>query len=388
MRPTVRRRPLLPSPLLVLSSPARRPRRRRAHRDHRRQGLPGLRSAHRSRDRGHRQRHDRRRSERTSRSPRTPSAWTRRQVGDARTGQCRDIARAWSRSMPSIPPTTRPPKASAAWPRPCASGRRSIRRPNCGRPPGRTGVTTAIVLPSGGFIGGQAAIVETYQGPVAEMVRKAPVGVTLDLGAREAAEAGSRPELFLRLRELLETARLTGRARCRSTVRSSGPRGRSAPTSARSSPSSRARSPCSCMQNARRTSRRCSRSRGSCRSASCSTARPRAGRWPPTWPRPKRPWSSAGWRTCQSDFDELGRDARERRAAAPCRRPGRRHVTRRKHVQGCDPTARRATRSRTDCPWDAALACRHADAGGGVRRRRDARVPPAGPRRQCRRVGR
>jgi imidazolonepropionase-like amidohydrolase len=74
-------------------------------------------------------------------------------------------------------------------------------------PARQDGITTAVVLPSGGFIGGQAAMVETYQGPVAEMVRKAPIGVTLDLGAREAAEAGSRPELFLRLRELLETAK-------------------------------------------------------------------------------------------------------------------------------------------------------------------------------------
>jgi imidazolonepropionase-like amidohydrolase len=38
------------------------------------------------------------------------------------------------------------------------------------------------------------------------MVRRAPVGVTLDLNARDAAAAGSRGELFFRLRELLDLA--------------------------------------------------------------------------------------------------------------------------------------------------------------------------------------
>lgn len=70
------------------------------------------------------------------------------------------------------------------------------------------GVTHAVVLPSGGFIGGQGAFVETWAGPASEMVRRAPVGMTLDLGGREAAEAKSRGELYLRLRELLETAKL------------------------------------------------------------------------------------------------------------------------------------------------------------------------------------
>jgi imidazolonepropionase-like amidohydrolase len=75
-------------------------------------------------------------------------------------------------------------------------------------PARQDGLTNVVVLPSGGFVGGQAALVETLEGPVSEMVRKAPIGVMLDLGAREAAEAGARPELFARLRELLETARL------------------------------------------------------------------------------------------------------------------------------------------------------------------------------------
>jgi imidazolonepropionase-like amidohydrolase len=73
-------------------------------------------------------------------------------------------------------------------------------------PARQDGITNVVVTPSGGFVGGQAALVETLQGPAAQMVRRAPVGVTLDLNARDAAAAGSRGELFFRLRELLDLA--------------------------------------------------------------------------------------------------------------------------------------------------------------------------------------
>jgi imidazolonepropionase-like amidohydrolase len=73
-------------------------------------------------------------------------------------------------------------------------------------PARQDGITNVVVTPSGGFVGGQAALVETFQGPAAQMVRRAPVGVTLDLNARDAAAAGSRGELFFRLRELLDLA--------------------------------------------------------------------------------------------------------------------------------------------------------------------------------------
>jgi imidazolonepropionase-like amidohydrolase len=69
------------------------------------------------------------------------------------------------------------------------------------------GVTHAVVMPAGGFVGGQAALVETLEGPVGQMVRKAPVGLAVDLTDRESAEVRSRGELLLRFRELLEDAR-------------------------------------------------------------------------------------------------------------------------------------------------------------------------------------
>lgn len=77
-------------------------------------------------------------------------------------------------------------------------------------PARQDGVTHAVVLPGGGFVGGQAALVETLEGPRAEMIRKAPIGITVDLTDRESAGAESRGELLLRLRELLENAKLYG----------------------------------------------------------------------------------------------------------------------------------------------------------------------------------
>ena len=54
------------------------------------------------------------------------------------------------------------------------------------------GVTSAVVLPGGGFVGGQAALVETLEGPRSEMVRRAPAGMLVDLTDRAAAEVRSR----------------------------------------------------------------------------------------------------------------------------------------------------------------------------------------------------
>ena len=70
------------------------------------------------------------------------------------------------------------------------------------------GVTHAVVMPGDGFIAGQAALVETLEAPAVDMVRKAPVAMVADLNARAAAGARARGELLLRLRELLEDARL------------------------------------------------------------------------------------------------------------------------------------------------------------------------------------
>jgi imidazolonepropionase-like amidohydrolase len=70
------------------------------------------------------------------------------------------------------------------------------------------GVTTTVVVPDGTFVAGQAALVETLEGSAAEMVRKAPVGMVVDLTDRTSAGVGARGQLLERLRELLEDARV------------------------------------------------------------------------------------------------------------------------------------------------------------------------------------
>ncbi len=72
------------------------------------------------------------------------------------------------------------------------------------------GITHVVVLPGSGFVGGQAAVVQTLEGTLSDMVRKAPAGMFVDLTDRESAEVRSRGELLMRLRELLEDARLLG----------------------------------------------------------------------------------------------------------------------------------------------------------------------------------
>lgn len=69
------------------------------------------------------------------------------------------------------------------------------------------GVTTVASLPNGGFISGQGAIVDTEPGPASEMIRLAPAVMVASLSA-QAAQAGSRAEVFLKLRELFEDAKL------------------------------------------------------------------------------------------------------------------------------------------------------------------------------------
>jgi imidazolonepropionase-like amidohydrolase len=69
------------------------------------------------------------------------------------------------------------------------------------------GVTTVASLPEGGLIAGQGAVVDTLQGTAAEMLRQAPAVMVANLSSRAADTAG-RGELFLKLRELLEDARV------------------------------------------------------------------------------------------------------------------------------------------------------------------------------------
>jgi imidazolonepropionase-like amidohydrolase len=75
------------------------------------------------------------------------------------------------------------------------------------------GVTTVVVLPTGGLISGQGAIVDIVDGSVADMMVRSPVAMVAQVGSPEAATVASRGELLVRLREVLEDARFYGRRR-------------------------------------------------------------------------------------------------------------------------------------------------------------------------------
>ena len=75
------------------------------------------------------------------------------------------------------------------------------------------GVTTVAVLPTGGLVSGQGALVDIVDGGVSDMIVKSPIAMIAQVGDPEAANVASRGELMLRLRELLEDARAYARRR-------------------------------------------------------------------------------------------------------------------------------------------------------------------------------
>jgi imidazolonepropionase-like amidohydrolase len=73
------------------------------------------------------------------------------------------------------------------------------------------GVTSAVVLPNGGLISGQAAFIDLVDGSATDMVVKSPIAMVAQVGDKQAAETRARGELLVRLREILEDARTYGR---------------------------------------------------------------------------------------------------------------------------------------------------------------------------------
>ena len=75
------------------------------------------------------------------------------------------------------------------------------------------GVTSVVVLPSGGLIAGQAAFIDLVDGTVSDMVVKAPIAMVGEIGNKGAAGVGARGEVLVRLREVLEDTRIYARRR-------------------------------------------------------------------------------------------------------------------------------------------------------------------------------
>ena len=70
------------------------------------------------------------------------------------------------------------------------------------------GVTAFVVMPSGGLISGQVAVLRVANGGVSDMLLRAPVGMVANLGPTGGPEARPRAETLSRLREVLEDTRV------------------------------------------------------------------------------------------------------------------------------------------------------------------------------------
>ncbi|MGI8617783.1 MAG: amidohydrolase family protein [Gemmatimonadaceae bacterium] len=69
------------------------------------------------------------------------------------------------------------------------------------------GITSVVVVPGGGLIWGQAALITLVEGSLTDLVTRAPVAMVAQIGNPGQGGSGSRGEQLLRLRELLEDVR-------------------------------------------------------------------------------------------------------------------------------------------------------------------------------------
>ncbi len=74
-------------------------------------------------------------------------------------------------------------------------------------PARKEGITSVVVIPTGGLVAGQAALVDVVPGTTTDMVIRAPVAMVAEIGDPQSAGLESRGELMVKLRELLEDTR-------------------------------------------------------------------------------------------------------------------------------------------------------------------------------------
>ena len=76
------------------------------------------------------------------------------------------------------------------------------------------GVTSVVIVPDGGLISGQAAILDLVPSvSVADMILRSPVAMIAQIGTPQRAGTTARGELLVRLREVLEDTRMYARRR-------------------------------------------------------------------------------------------------------------------------------------------------------------------------------
>jgi imidazolonepropionase-like amidohydrolase len=74
-------------------------------------------------------------------------------------------------------------------------------------PARKEGITSVVVLPTGGLIAGQAAVVDIVPGTTTDMILRAPAAMVAEVGDAQSVGLGSRGELIVKLREVFEDTR-------------------------------------------------------------------------------------------------------------------------------------------------------------------------------------
>jgi imidazolonepropionase-like amidohydrolase len=75
------------------------------------------------------------------------------------------------------------------------------------------GVTSVVVVPTGGLIAGQAAVIDLVPGTLSDMLNKAPVAMVAQFGDPRDGGSNARGEQYARLKEILEDTRTYARRR-------------------------------------------------------------------------------------------------------------------------------------------------------------------------------
>ena len=71
-------------------------------------------------------------------------------------------------------------------------------------PARKEGITSFVVIPTGGLIAGQAALIDVVPGTTTDMIIRAPVAMVAEIGDAQQAGVSSRGELIVKLREILD----------------------------------------------------------------------------------------------------------------------------------------------------------------------------------------
>ena len=74
-------------------------------------------------------------------------------------------------------------------------------------PARKEGITSFIVMPTGGLVAGLAALLDVVPGTTTDMIIRAPVAMIAEVGDPQQAGVNSRGELIVKLRELLDDTR-------------------------------------------------------------------------------------------------------------------------------------------------------------------------------------